>query len=48
MEFPYVALLFSSLFSHRSQKTDFYTWIFKEKKTYITEGKKKLYISTSF
>lgn len=30
MEFPHVALMFSSLFSHRLQKPEEYAWILKK------------------
>lgn len=30
MEFPHVALMFSSLFSHRPQKPEEYAWILKK------------------
>lgn len=46
MEFPHVALMFSSLFSHRLQKPEEYAWILKKhiyKKSYFAEGK-KIYI----
>lgn len=47
MEFPHVALMFSSLFSHRLQKPEEYAWILKKhlyKKVILQKERKSTYM----